>query len=297
MADAAEFPPELDADYYRRTYPDLASMDDVELAQHYAVFGRKEGRVASALSNRREFLNLPSGEQSVLEIGPFCNPAISGQNVSYFDVLDSVQLKERAKRIGYPVASVPNIDFVDANGDLSVVDRKFSAAFSAHCIEHQPDLIHHLQQVEKLLEKGGSYYLLIPDKRYCFDHFIAPSTIAQVIDAYVHQYRSHRLESVIEHRALTTHNDTRRHWQADHADPGFVLGDASRIKAAIDEYQAANGSYVDVHAWQFTPESFREIAARIFELDYTKLYPARVYGTAAGSNEFSAILTLESDAR
>ena len=93
------------------------------------------------------------------------------------------------------------------------------AVFSSHCIEHQPDLVRHLQEVANLLEPDGAYFLLIPNKLYCFDHFIAETSVADVMLAHHLGHRVHTLASVIEHRALTTHNDPSRHWLGDHADP------------------------------------------------------------------------------
>ncbi len=160
-----------------------------------------------------------SQSSRVLEIGPFCNPCMTGRNVRYFDVLDRAGLLKRAAEQGYLVVSAPKIDFVSPVGDLSVVDATFDAVVSSHCIEHQPDLVAHLAEVARILEPGGRYFLLVPDKRFCFDHFLAPSTVAGVVDAWKEGRKVHRLASVLEHRALTTHNDTARHWAGDHADP------------------------------------------------------------------------------
>lgn len=286
------FPEEFDAAFYRSTYRDLSHMDGKQLLEHFETYGRGEGRVASPACRRKDFIELCTAVQSILEIGPFCNPALTGPNVSYFDVLSSDQLRERALAIGYPIRSVPNIDFIDPRGDLSVVDKKFLAAFSSHCIEHQPDFIHHLKQVESILVEGGLYFIIIPNKLYCFDHFISKSTIANVVDAYINSYRIHRLESVIEHRALVTHNDPLRHWRGDHADLGNIKSVEEKVLSAVNEYKRANGAYIDVHAWQFVPGSFREICEQLYNMDYINFRPIRVYDTPYGSNEFCSILEL-----
>ena len=112
--------------------------------------------------------------KKVLEIGPFLKPFIRGDNVKYLDVMNLDDLKERAKKINFhynPNYIPSQIDYVISNEDYSVINEKFDAVFSSHLIEHQVDLIHHLQQVEGLLEENDSYFLCIPDKRYCFDHF------------------------------------------------------------------------------------------------------------------------------
>jgi hypothetical protein len=249
-------------------------------------------RVESCLSQQcgRISLNCYKTQKSVLEIGPFCNPITSGQNSTYFAVLDSEGLKKRAEAIGYPIVRVQLVEYVSQSGDLSIVDQLFSAVISSHCIEHTPDLIKHLRQVGDILESGGHYFLIIPDKRYCFDHFISQSTVADVVGAHIEQRRVHRPASVIEHLALTTHNESGRHWSGDHSNPGHRESVTHRTIAAVQRFEQAQGSYIDVHAWQFTPNSFRDLAEKLLDLKLSALRPIRVYNTPRGRFEFCAIL-------
>ncbi len=244
----------------------------------------------SPLAHRAAFLADMARETDTLEIGPFDAPIVTGPEVRYFDVLDQQGLQTRAAKLNRKPAGVPHIDYVSATGDLGIVDRKFKAVVSAHAIEHQPDLVKHLSDVAGLLEDGGRYYLLIPDKRYCFDHFIAESTVADVYQAHVEGRDRHLLKSVIEHRALTTHNDALRHWAGDHSNGSYLASIPARTKAAIAEYEAANGGYVDVHAWQFTPPSFLRLIEQLSALDAINLVPEAVYETPYNRLEFMAVL-------
>jgi hypothetical protein len=282
-------PVELDLEYYRSVYPDLADHSDAALSDHYRSFGRSEGRSSSSLAHRRGLVNLTESMRDVLEIGPFTTPSLRSPNIKYFDLMSREGLIERASRIGCPTENVPEIDFVSPEGDLTVVEGLFDAAFSSHCIEHQPDLVKHLNDVAALLKPGGSYHLVIPDKRFMFDHFIPESTIADVIEAHSEQRRVHGLGRVIEHRALTTHNDPRRHWAGDHGQPHSAAGIAA-IQAAMQEHVNANGGYVDVHAWQFTPSSFRLITQQLHDLGLSLLRPNRVFETPRPEMEFCAIM-------
>src|SRR4249919_1725326 len=121
---------------------------------------------------RQRFVASVPLDKPVLEIGPFDRPWLSGSNVRYFDVLPQEQLRTRAAtEFGRIPKNCPHIHYVSPTGDLSIVDAEFGAVFSSHCIEHQPDVIRHLREVERLLRPGGLYYLIVPDKRFCFDHF------------------------------------------------------------------------------------------------------------------------------
>jgi SAM-dependent methyltransferase len=263
-------------------------MTPAELALHYENFGRSEGRVANGLRDRNDFAALIPEDAIALEIGPFCNPLLRGPNVFYFDLLSQDGLIARAKSIGLDPAGVPHIDYVSATSDLSIVNRHFDVVVSSHCLEHQPDLVGHLQDVGRLLLPGGAYFLLVPDRRYCFDHFIPQSSLAEVMIARHEQRKVHTLRSVLEHRALITHNDSLRHWQGDH---GVMFEDfEQRLQAALREFDDVKGGYIDVHAWYFTHESASAILSVLQYMRLSQLAVHRVYATRYGSNEFWMIL-------
>lgn len=241
-----------------------------------------------AVADRNAFVGLIPLTNSVLEIGPFAQPVLRGPHVRYVDVLSTEDLRKRARALGMDEKKVPNIGWVSNGSDLSVVNDTFDAVVSSHAIEHQPDFVGHLNQVADLLKPNGSYYLLVPDHRYCFDHFLTPSTVAQVLGAHLENRTVHSLSSVVEHRALTTHNDPARHWAGDHGDPNENR--ASRIASAIQEISDANGAYIDVHAWYFTPRSFREVITDLSATKHISFSVQRMFPTRPNSNEFWAIL-------
>ncbi|MFD1951947.1 class I SAM-dependent methyltransferase [Sphingomonas arantia] len=289
MESSAVLPPEFDAGHYRGRYEDLRALDDAQAASHFAVIGHKEGREGSPLSFRETFLAeiVQRDEGDILEIGPYYSPVVTGPNVAYLDVLDADELRARAIEQGHDLAKAPaKIDFV---GDISTVDRSFAAVVSCHAIEHQPDLVRHLNTVAKILEPGGRYYLMVPDHRYCFDALIPGSTIAGVLQAHREGRTRHTLQNVIEHRALTTHNNPALHWQGLSGE-SKPANQETRILAAIAEYDRADGGYVDVHAWYFTPTSFRNITDALFQMGLSELKPVRIFNTPMGRFEFCAIL-------
>ena len=289
-AAAAMLAPEFDAAFYRSRHRDLAGFSDDALRSHYERYGRLEGRQASPLADTAALIEALRRLSPALEIGPFDRPQLSGPGVHYLDVIDTAALKARADLLGRIAEAVPEIDYVVPEGDLSAIAERFALVFSSHAIEHQPDLVRHLQQVEALLAPNGVYALVIPDCRYCFDHFIAPSTVASALQAHEEQRTRHTLASVVEHRALTTHNDAKLHWQGDHGNPH---ADPDRVRAAMEEW-ASQAGYLDVHAWQFTPASFREVISVLCALGLTGLSVLRIYDTRHGTFEFGAILSANS---
>ena len=233
MTHSKDFPPSYDPTYYQHNNPDLAQMGSVELLAHYENHGIREGRVANALKDRRDFARLIQPDQSALEIGPFASPLLSGQNVSFCDVLSCEELKERARSLNIDPEQVPYIRYKLGPRFLDDIPEKFDAILSSHNIEHQPDIVNHLCQVERRLNPQGRYFVIIPDKRYCFDRDIAESTIADILQAHEEKRTVHALKSIIEHRALTVHNDASRHWQEVSITRMPV--DPNKVTSAIEE--------------------------------------------------------------
>ena len=190
--------------------------------------------------------------------------------------------------LGDDPSSVPRIDYHCPLGDLTMVEEQFDFVISNHSFEHQPDLVRHVQGVERLLVDGGCYVLIVPDRRYCFDHYCRNSTLADILEAYYDKRKVHTLRSLIQLRAQSTHNVAWRHWCGSHG--GKRRDVESATKQAVQEWTTSNGAYVDAHAWQFTPKSFAEVVAALGSLGYISMRAARVYSTPVGRLEFCAVL-------
>lgn len=244
----------------------------------------------SGAINRYDFIRTVPDRQ-VLEIGPFGRPALAGGGVQYFDVLDADALRARAADPSHHMdaAQVPAlIHHVSPTGDLGVIGRTFDAVFSSHVVEHQPDLVAHLRSVSALLEDGGSYYLIVPDKRYCFDHFLPVSTMGNVLEAHAERRRVHTRQSVLDHWTGKAHNNPLQHWLGRHG--SVRVGSEELSLAEAEARRADEGVYIDVHAWMFTPDGFRRIMLDLAERGMIGLKPVLVTDTGFGDIEFFAVL-------
>jgi predicted SAM-dependent methyltransferase len=227
----------------------------------------------------------------VLEIGPFDQPIVRGTQVKYFDVMDQQALIKRAGACARNQDGCPYIDYVSDRGDLSVItNEKFDSVISSHCIEHQPDLIRHLNQVFDILHPGGRYFVIIPDKRFIFDYYVAVTRVSEVIAAHVEAREVHTAASIITHFAESTHNKPLRHWLGFHRPLRGTPAYVERLRAALELTSVSQADYVDVHSWFFTPRSFLLIMRTLSEAQMIGLSIERVYGTPFGSNEFFAVL-------
>lgn len=131
--------------------------------------------------------------------------------------------------------------------------------------------------------------MVVPDKRYCFDALQPESTIGAVLQAHREKRTRHTFENVVNYFAERTHNDSASHWRGDVAyrevsDPLAAIAEAST------HFDVDSDKYVDTHAWQFTPNSFRRITTTLYRLGISGLKPLRIYDTPQGRLEFCSVL-------
>lgn len=316
------FPPAPDLNYYRIAYPELGKFTDEVVLEHYKRFAVEQGH-STCLYDRREYLQaflqdtIDKQHLKTLEISPWDSPFLCGDNVKYFETLNADDLRKATVGVGRKLDKLPEkIDFVGANGDLSVVDETFDIVFSCHVIEHCPNLIGHLNGVAKLLKPGGVYALIVPDKRYCFDYYHSESTISEVIDAFVSDRKISRLADVINFAYTRTHNSAVLHWLGHHGERyGYrntphkegdaraeIMGEyffddgqgasLQKLTHLVERYAEAlaNGKYISTHNWRFTPDSFRYILDTLNKLNLIDLTLYRLCHTLWGRQEFVAVL-------
>lgn len=287
MLSADTLPQEFSADTLRARHPDLQPFDDAALRVHFETHGRSEGRIAAEASLRENLIGLIDPGLKILEIGPFCQPVFVGPTVRYLDVLDAEGLRKRAAETGLDASRCPT-EIHYTRGLSEAAGEGFDIIFSSHNIEHQPDLIGHLNEAAAALSTTGLYVLLIPDKRYCFDHFLPETTVAEIIEAHLQKRSVHAPRHVIEHIALTCHNDTVAHWKGEHGTRPD--GTDGRLPGAIARISAAGDDYIDVHAWKFSPAILRNVMSVLSGSGLVSMEVARIYDTPWGRNEFGVVL-------
>jgi len=245
-----------------------------------------------AVRNRTGFVNELAIRQKekfpgtrFLEIGPYMSPILNKDEADYFDVLETDALIRRSKIEGTPHYLVVDVDFVGPEASDKYIPNKYTLIVSSHVVEHQIDFIKHLQQVHDLLVPGGLYIALIPDLRYCFDHFQSPSTIVDAISAHLLAPTNHTLNSFLDDRLLTSHNNPLDYWRGSYGEMKLDHLDLTAIYNYFNEYAAAE-EYLDVHAWKFTPKTFKSISETLFRLEIVQLKLKYIAATFPGNNEF-----------
>ena len=201
------------------------------------------------------------------------------------DYLDQEGLREKFTGQGHPGAGPENIEAVDfvwrgqSLTDLIGKQACYDWIIASHVIEHVPDLVSLLQQCQALLKSSGRLSLIIPDQRYCFDHFISLSRTGDILDAYEQKRTRATPGQVFDYFAGTCTRGGAIAWSQE-------LGGEFALVTPLEEAasrwrQASTGNdYIDIHCWRFTPDSFRLLIADLNRLGLIDLAIVREFDTA-----------------
>lgn len=241
----------------------------------------------------------------ILELGPLNRPIADKSiypNTFYCDIRSTEEVKALYSGNDYLVATgimvdteeIIPIDYVVKDGyskSLSDVE-KFDCVIASHVMEHVDDLIFSLQDIAQILKPGGIFYIVYPDKRYCFDHF---RTSASFRDAY-HVFRNgakNNAPMVLDfYYSVVPENNPFLFWKQDE-----ILSELPRapLKNAVEHYERAlNGERMDdVHYWPFTDMDFLKF---LYDCIRAELLPFRCISfRPCAQNDQQFMLALQLD--
>jgi len=271
---------DFNEEQYLKLYPDVAlAVKDGEIKSgrdHYEMFGRYEGRsstIGSQLTRVEKALALISKNGFGLEIGPSHNPIAprsKGFNVEILDHMSSTELKHKYRDHNVNLDNIEEVDYVWNGQPLPELVGKtacYDYIIASHVIEHVPDLISFLQQCEALLKPGGTLSLVIPDKRYCFDHFDSVTQTGEVLDAWANKRKRPSPGKVFDHIANAAKKNGNIAWN-DNSNGLIELVHELQDAKNLWLHASNHMDYIDVHCWRFVPASFRLI---LNDLQFLKL--------------------------
>jgi predicted SAM-dependent methyltransferase len=213
-----------------------------------------------------------------LEIGPQGQgiaPRRDGYNVRIIDYIGEEEL--RCLHAATPEVRkelIEHVDYVSSGRPIGevITDRNcFDYIVASHVIEHMPDFLGFLIDCQSLLKPDGKLILAVPDKRLTFDAFRPLTTLGPVLDAHARRAASHPAERILEQYAYATNRGNEwivwNHGSTDELNLIHPIAEARR------QYETAQlaVSYIDVHAWIFTPSSFRLLMRDLHEMGSTSL--------------------------
>lgn len=206
-----------------------------------------------------------------IEIGPSHSP-IAPKNKEYkvhiIDHMSREQLIAKYKNHGINLNKIEEVDFIwqgESYSELTGKTKYYDWIIASHVIEHTPDLIDFLKNCETILKDDGVISLVIPDKRYCFDHFRPITGISNIIDSYYQKNKINTPGKVAEYYLNVVSKGGSIAWDSN------TNGDYKFIHSLENALQGMNfvlnqKEYLDVHAWCFVPSSFRLIIHDLYNL-------------------------------
>jgi hypothetical protein len=157
------------------------------------------------------------------------------------------------------VNEIVEVDFIhDGSGSLAEATAgkaPFDYVVASHLIEHVPDIVGWLIDVQSVLNDGGTLCLWNPDKRFTFDLHRRVSSLEEVRVAHTERRTRAGLRVIQDFFSYISEAPCEPLW-ADYRrarDVKFLFG-PDVIENAYRRFSA--GEYVDVHVWVFTPWSF-----------------------------------------
>lgn len=205
----------------------------------------------------------------------------NGFNVHILDHLDADALRNKYKNHGVNIENIEDVDFVWNGEPLSELigqEFQYDWIIASHVVEHVPDFVSFLQQCTRLLKHDGKISLIIPDKRYCFDHLSPTSTTGEFLDAFEEKRTRPSVGKVFDHVSNACKRGGGIAWSAE------TVGEIEFVhtfEQAKNTWQQARTSkdYIDVHCWRFTPESFRLVLSDLNKLQLTEMGIVKEFST------------------
>jgi Methyltransferase domain len=302
-------PAEFDETTYLELHPDVAAAVGSGAiksgAEHYLRYGGREGRLITkggarpkplpfpfptgCWPTRRDRLltNLDLPKMAGLEIGALASPLVKPTEGAIFFVdhadSESIRYKYANDKTVNP-EDIVDVDAVWGDNTLQQCigqDKKMDYVVASHVIEHVPDLITWLAEIQEVIKDQGSLRLAVPDRRYTFDYLL--------------KARRPLPRLIIEHCHMARVVDVAAAWRGklDARELQSLSNLATGVEAAKDSI--LNGVYHDTHCWIFTPVSFANLFYQLAELDLVGFACERFFETPRDAFEFYVHLSPTTD--
>jgi hypothetical protein len=253
------------------------------------------------MANKRKLLSLINQNNTRgvagagLEIGPSFDPVVpkrEGYNVEVLDHLSAQDLRIKYKDApGVDLSTIEEVDYVSDGGSiLDLIGKRdhYHYIVASHVIEHTVDMLGFLLDCESLLKHDGALVLAVPDMRFSFDCLRPITTTGQVLQAHEEKRKRHSIGKVFDELAYNCLRDGAIAWPRNRKGELAFFRPLSDAKDILEQYRNSE-MFIDIHAWQFTPSSFRLILNDLNALALTQLREKAFDGSS--DNEFFVVLS------
>jgi SAM-dependent methyltransferase len=212
-----------------------------------------------------------------LEIGPSYNPLVpksSGRRIETLDHAPAAELRERYRTApNVDITRIEEVDYISDGRPLAEIINKrdyYDYIVASHVIEHTPDMLGFLKDCDALLKPDGVLVLAVPDKRRCFDVLQPLTSTGMVLQAHLERRTRHTPGQIFDFIAYNALREGASGWTFRADGPLTFAHDLDFARYGF-ERALSSPTYVDAHAWRFTPSSFRLILNDLFEAGHLRL--------------------------
>jgi hypothetical protein len=223
-----------------------------------------------------------------MEIGPSYNPIApkrEGFTVDIIDHMSRQSLLEKYRGFGVPddrLALIEDVDYIwqgEEYGTLTGKTHHYDWIIASHVVEHMPDLIAFFQQCDHVMKGTGILSLVVPDMRYCFDHFRPLSSLSSVIDKHMSNDERHSPGTAAEFYLNAVSRGDKILWSKKSTDEFKLAHSLDDALKAMKQAQRG-GAYEDYHSWCFVPHSFRLMIQDLHDLGLIPFQELEFFPTA-----------------
>ncbi len=249
----------------------MERLSNISIRQHYA----------------REHLNLKG---KGLEFGAYDRPlfGVKELNVEFADYYSTEELQGFAKRDNANAQSIVPVSHVIRHSEFAKdFPNDFDFVIGSHVIEHVPDTVRWLQNIEKILRPGGCAYFIVPDKRYTFDIIRPLTTLGRILENYIEARDVPSFSAAFDTVYLFRNVVSSKIWHGEFEalEPRFDPKKAFEI--ARDYYERKDAS---VHTHVFTHSSFLRLVEELRAIGLINLEIHASYDVYEPYNEFYIVL-------
>lgn len=220
----------------------------------------------------------------ILELGPLNRPIADKRiypDTFYCDIRSTEDVRKLYSGNDYleatgirvdPETIIPIDYVVKENYEKTFREvEKFDYVIASHVLEHMQDLIFALRDIGTVLNRGGVFCIIYPDKRYCFDHFRTSASFRDAYDVFRNGAVKNASMVLDFYYSVIAENNPCVFWNKNGIEDYLPT---SSFEKAIEHYERAlNGMKMDdVHYWPFTDMDFLKF---LYDCTRAKLIPYR----------------------
>jgi len=218
------------------------------------------------MKNIREYIvrKIVNKESRILEIGPLNRPVVTRTdfpNVFYCDIRSTEDIKKLYTSNSYleltgtvvNIETIVDVDFVINDSYKAIFKdiEKFDFVIVSHVLEHMPDIINFLIDINHVLKPNGKIIVIQPDKNFSFDFYRESASFRDAYNVYQKKNNSYLSSDFYFNVVCQNHPNVFWNKNIQNDIPVVSLTDALNKERLLK-----TSSFEDVHYWPFTDYSF-----------------------------------------